>query len=322
MNMLADHRLVTRAIELAARAPSIHNSQPWRFDLHDRQVDLYADVDRWLPATDSDGRDLMLSCGAMLHHLRVALAGEDLPSVVHRLPDEDAPELLASISLGIGDRIDRDLAGTIGRRWTDRRPFDDLPIPETQIDQLGTAAAHHGTLLTVVDDSWREALLEKAFREAAETQPERSGYSEELARWTTAGPDSFDGVPPSNVPGPGRQQWAARRFPRATDIGPAAERRDGATLVLLGTASDDPLSQLRAGEALSAVLLRATHIGLASCALTQPLELTATRQKIQDDVLDGEFSPQVVVRLGWASAEGQPPLTPRRPVTEMLGRPR
>jgi hypothetical protein len=56
------------AIELAARAPSIHNSQPWQCLLTDETLQLYAARDRWLPATDADRRDLMLSCGAMLHH--------------------------------------------------------------------------------------------------------------------------------------------------------------------------------------------------------------------------------------------------------------
>lgn len=319
MNVVVDRELLIRAVELAGRAPSIHNSQPWQFDPHGSEIDLYASFDRWLPATDADGRDLMLSCGAALHHLRVALAAEGLRTAVHRLPDDDDPELVATVQIGLGDRSDHDLVDMIGQRRTDRRPFDDWTIPNALIDQLRDAAARHGTLLTVVLDSWRQWLLEKAFRTAADKQPRTSGYSEELTRWT-AGPDSPDGVPPSNVPRSG-QQWAARRFPQAADLGIAVDHPDGATLILLGTASDDPLSQLRAGEGLSAVLLRATHIGLASCPLTQPLEVASTRQAIQDEVLYGEFSPQVVIRLGWASAGSKPPPTARRPVNDTIGRP-
>jgi hypothetical protein len=63
-------------VSLATRAPSIHNSQPWQWRLADSSMHLFADTSRLLPATDPDGRDLLLSCGATLHHLRVALAAE------------------------------------------------------------------------------------------------------------------------------------------------------------------------------------------------------------------------------------------------------
>jgi hypothetical protein len=77
------------------------------------------------------------------------------------------------------------------------------------------------------------------------------------------------------------------------------------------TTSDDPLSQLRAGEALSAVLLHATDLGLATCPLSQPLEIPATRRAIRDEILDGTLCPQLVLRIGWAC--GPPlPATPRR----------
>ena len=88
--------------------------------------------------------------------------------------------------------------------------------------------------------------------------------------------------------------------------------------MVLGTASDDRLSQLRAGEALSAVLLQATHFGLASSPLSQPLEIGATRQVLQDEVLDGTLSPQIVLRVGWAPADSTLPPTPRRPVAEII----
>ena len=70
--------------------------------------------------------------------------------------------------------------------------------------------------------------------------------------------------------------------------------------MVLGTASDDRLSQLRAGEALSAVLLQAAQMGLASCPLSQPLEVGSTRRLLAT-VLGGTLSPQLVLRLGFPS---------------------
>ncbi|MDF3051341.1 MAG: nitroreductase, partial [Pseudonocardia sp.] len=73
-------RTVRTALELACRAPSVHNTQPWRWRLGDDTVALFADQRRRLWATDRDARDLILSCGAALHHLRVALAAAGVDS--------------------------------------------------------------------------------------------------------------------------------------------------------------------------------------------------------------------------------------------------
>ena len=90
-------------------------------------------------------------------------------------------------------------------------------------------------------------------------------------------------------------------------------------LLVLGTASDDRLSQLKAGEALSAVLLHATDIGLAACPLSQPLEVESIYRAVRDDLLGGSLAPQVLVRVGWGPQEPLPP-TPRRPLDDVIER--
>ena len=70
-----DDGTIRTALALAGRAPSVHNTQPWLWHLGPGSVHLVADDGRRLAATDPDGRDLLVSCGAALHHLRTAFAG-------------------------------------------------------------------------------------------------------------------------------------------------------------------------------------------------------------------------------------------------------
>ena len=56
-------------IRLAARAPSLHNTQPWRFKVSQDALELYADPKRQL-RVDPDGREMLISCGAALYGLR------------------------------------------------------------------------------------------------------------------------------------------------------------------------------------------------------------------------------------------------------------
>lgn len=310
-----DRDTVLSALELASRAPSIHNSQPWRWYFGDRSMHLYADLRRWLPATDTDGRDMLVSCGAVLHHLRIALAAVGMRAKVHHFPNPDEPDHLASIELHVARNPEADLrlAAAIPARRADRRPFGDWPVPDTFLDRLVSAVAGQGALLRVIDTGSEHARVLRAVDTAAKAQAGSPGYATELALWT-ARHASPDGIPARNLPSDGSRGVPAARQFLGGELPYRPEPGDGARLLVLGTASDDRLCQLRAGEALSALLLEATDLGLATCPLSQPLEVAATRRYLRDNVLDSRLSPQLLIRAGWAPSGAGLPATPRRPV--------
>lgn len=321
INDRVDHRSVLSALELAVHAPSVHNSQPWRFVLGRRSVHVYADLARWLPATDADGRDLVLSCGIVLHHLRVALAAAGIGAFVHRIPNPDQLDHLAAVDLLPGSPADADLglANAIVRRHTDRRRYTDWEVPEGFLRGLAARAAEQGALLRPVSGARERSLVLTAIRDAAAEQEADTAYRTETAVWSGRVADD-SGVPAGNLLrnplGPG----TARRFAQGLLEQPDSRTDDGAALLVLGTASDDPLSQLRAGEAASAVLLHATELGLATCPLSQPLEVTTTRITIRDAVLGGTLCPQLLLRVGWAPLGPQLKPTPRRPIAQTIER--
>ena len=311
-----DRQTIRAAVELGSHAPSVHNSQPWRWRLEGRSLLLQADLRRWLPATDADGRDLVVSCGAVLHHTRVALAASGLHAVVHRIPDPDRLDDLAGLQLAPRNAADTDveLAATILRRRTDRRRFSTWEVPASMQAALVQRAAEQGALLRVVTGRARYQL-ESALRDAAALQDDTPAYQTETAIWS--GVEAADeGIPAANLLVDAPDPAHGRRFaPGRLEQEPAGEP-DGALFAVIGTASDDPLSQLRAGEALSAVLLHATLLGLATCPLSQVLEVADTRRVLRDDVLDGAIAPQLVLRLGFPTSAAPLPATPRRPVAE------
>jgi nitroreductase len=115
--------VLAEAAAAAGAAPSIHNTQPWRWQVRPDGLDLYAQRDRQLVATDPDGRMLTISCGTALHHARVALAAEGWQAVVSRLPDSADPDLLARITLGDRAPVSPEamrLYQTVRLRHTDR----------------------------------------------------------------------------------------------------------------------------------------------------------------------------------------------------------
>ncbi|PXY36536.1 Acg family FMN-binding oxidoreductase [Prauserella flavalba] len=317
-----DNYTVTTALALAVRAPSVHNSQPWRWRIGDRSVHLYPDTQRRLSVTDPDERDLVLSCGAALHHARVAFAALGWRTEVHRMPNPAEPDHLAALELHRqepgSDEIA--LAAAIPRRRTDRRRYSSWPVPDQYLTTMAEQAAADGAVLKAIRGEPERHHVVRALSEAARVHADDPAYRTELAAWSGRH-GSAEGVPAISAPPPevsGDVPTRAFSDPRLVQPPGATAEGDEAVLLALATASDDRLSRLRAGEATSAVLLTATSLGLACCPLTEPLEVQTTRELLRDRVTDGS-APQMLLRVGWAPINADPlPATPRHPIGDVV----
>jgi hypothetical protein len=318
-----DRTTARAVIAMANRAPSVHNSQPWRWRIELSSIHLFADPVRSLPATDPEGRDLRLSCGAALHHLRVALLAAGVGTTVHRLPDPAQPLHLAAVETHSGRPSPDDLAlaRAIENRRTDRRMFSSWPVPPKMLAALTRAAADEGALLTVLDRESDRYAVARLIEHAAVEQELTPDTAQETAEWTGHVRGAREGVPAANVPAQPGGAVPARHFAGGEQAQSVLGKNesDGTVLALLSTPGDRPVDQLRAGEALSAVLLAATRFGLATDPISQPLEVPTTRAQLQTAILGGSPAPQVLLRLGWAPMSTVPvPLTGRRPLADTI----
>jgi len=324
-----DGDLARRVVELATRAPSVHNTQPWRFVAAGDRLDLHADRDRQLTVLDPTGRQLVLSCGAALGFARVAVRALGLGCRVELLPHDGDLDHLARLLVGAPRSAPPDdvaLARAIGRRRTVRDRFDHRRLPAAARDRLDRDAAADGAWLRWVDSTEDRAALAVLADRADRIERADPAVRAELARWRHDAPSAADGIPVTvlpQLPAALRATDVPLREFEPTDGGPdggdpqhlplPAERPD---LVVLGTRYDGPVSWLQAGAATARLLLRATTLGVAASPLTQVLDLPWTRQRLRTELrLEGH--PQMVLRLGYARLDG--PQTPRRPVAEVLG---
>jgi hypothetical protein len=188
-------------------------------------------------------------------------------------------------------------------------------------------AANAGALLIPVTDPAIRRQLARALDQAACYQPDDLAYDGELTAWTGRGSSAVDGVLAASTPAVPQthDDTTMRTFATGT-LAQAETGRgepDGGRLLVLATVTDDWESVLRAGEAASAALLAATEVGLASCPLSQALEVPSTRSLIREQVLGAAAYPHLVLRVGWRpTAAPPPPRSPRRPTTDTIDRPR
>lgn len=315
-------RALTQAAVTAQRAPSIFNTQPWHWNIHDETADLRADRARQLHTVDADGRMMTLSCGVALHHARVALAGTGHVAAVSRLPDAQDPDLLATLRVAEFAPASPEtvrLHQAIALRRTDRRPFSDQPVPEAALERLRAAAEREGAHLHLLTAE-QVVLLTVAASHAAEVELADPGYRAELGAWTRQSAADGHGVPVETAGPVGPRRVPVRDFaPGAKDrlvLSDVADRE--ARYAVLFTDGDDPVSWLTAGEALSAVLLTATTVRLGTSPMSDVVEVPSTRRLLYD-IIGRTGHPMIALRVGVPADAAHPaPGSPRRSGTALI----
>jgi nitroreductase len=312
-------RTMADLVAAATRAPSMHNTQPWRFRLDSagQTISLYADPARELRCADPDGRALHIACGAALFNLRLAATVAGRQPVLRLLPDPGQHLLLATVRLAGPCRAQPDeveLYEAIPARRTNRDPFSGQPVPPGVLAELADAVRIEDGILHFPDHQEAIRLLGLA-RDAERALLADPAYRAELARWAGGARDR-EGIPGEVV---------APRDPRGTapvrEFMPAGPARyawfeDEPQLAVLAMQFSGRADWLRAGQALERAWLTATARGLEVSPLTQPLE-TADAWLVRDPRSSIE-NPQMILRLGY----GLPvPRTPRRPIPDVLDAP-
>ena len=309
-------------VATAARAPSLHNTQPWRFRIAPGAVEVHADRRRGLPAEDPAGRELLISCGAAIFGLRLAIRQLGRLPVVTLLPDPGQPDLLAELTLGRevpATADESELLAAVPHRHTHRGPFAAEPLPDGLLPGLRHDAAAEGATLVLIGEGGAHQTLKHLVVAAARWQRRNPIFQEELRRWTRPEHSmSRDGVSAhafgAKPPDPD-ERLALRDF----DLGRHAGLLQvggppSAMTAILITAGDTPVDWLRAGQALNRMLIHAASGWVFADLNSEPMESPLIRALITDRLaLPGV--PQLLLEFGRARTAAA---TARRPVGELL----
>jgi hypothetical protein len=315
-------------VRVAARAPSVHNTQPWRFKICKQAIELYADRSRQL-RTDPVGREMLISCGAALYGLRLAVRSLGHEPQVELFPEPGRPlfppaglRLLARVRLGPVSPLnpaERKMLDAVPHRHTHRGPFEPVPLPAGLLPDLQADAIAEGATLAVVDLEPARPKLAAIFATAVRGQDLDPVARAEIVRWTREeGSQSRDGVPAHAFPArPGRKPgWVPERdfdLGRGLGLQPDGGSAAAVTAVLV-TACDSEEDWLRAGQALNRLLLHAASQWCFARLQTQPLQAAAARTLIRSRLaLPG--APQLLLQFGVSRTARS---VGRRPAADLL----
>jgi hypothetical protein len=312
---------VANLLATAARAPSIFNTQPWLFRVTDYTIELYADPSRRLQS-DPTGREMLISCGAALFGLRLAIRALGYQPVVSLLPEPERPGLLASVRFGVREPVtsrERAMIDALPHRHTHRGGFSPGPLPRGLLIGLQHDAVVERAALALIDRPVAYTHLATIVARAAAGLNAAGQSRADVRQWVRPpGSMARDGipagaVPASPVPRPGR--LAQRDLDLGRGIGQLS--LDGsppaATAILL-TSADTPADWLRAGQALHRLLTHAATLWVFADLHSQALESRPARALIRSRLgLPG--APQLLLQLGLARVA---PATPRRAAARLL----
>ncbi|MCU1693424.1 MAG: hypothetical protein JWM64_2515 [Frankiales bacterium] len=316
---------LTSVLETAVRAPSVHNTQPWLFELRDGALHVRVDPARRLPVEDPLGRELRVSCGAAVDHARLSVRGLGLACEVDwTVPDGDPDHVAVLTVTGPSPTTEEEarLLEAVLVRRTDRSAFAPEPVTDAVVEELLAAALVDGAHLTAERDHDRVLALEGVVARADTALRNDPDVRRELDAWVRSAGHPDDGLPSGALPAHGHDRGSslALRDFEPEDGGPPSGAEppvaEHPLVLVLSTDGDSLEDWARAGGALSRVLLTATAAGLVVNPQTQVLEVPGLRWRLVEELgLVGR--PQMLLRAGYPTGPGSPP-TGRRPVSEVL----
>ena len=314
------------AVACAIMAPSSHNTQPWLFHAHPtgEALELYADRTRALPVVDPDDRELVISCGAALFHLRLALRYFGYTSRVELLPDPDDRDLLARVRFGerwLATPGETAMFDAIARRRTVRRMFEQRPVPAELLARLARAAEDEDAGLFVLETAEEREYAADLVADADWRQGGDRAFRRELAAWIHPNRSrSSDGMPGDALSMGALASYFGPFVVRTFDWGEGRAARDhqlavgSPCMAVLWTERDDTQGWIAAGQALARVLLEACAAGVSASFLNQPLEIPPLRQ-LFEGTLDLPGHAQLLLRMGYGPTVDP---TPRRAVSDVF----
>jgi hypothetical protein len=316
--------LLYRAAARATLAPSIYNTQPWRFVVHPDGLDVLTDPKRAVAVIDPCGRQRVLSCGAALFGARISLAAAGFGVEEARVASlESDPDLLLSLILNdtpaysVADA--RRLDAAADRRRSNRRRFTAATVPSAFMETLHQHVAAEGAELHPIVDLDDRVVLATLVQRADALQNSDPAYRAELRSWTTDDPSRHDGVSAASIPhvtGLAHSDVPIRDFDTFGAGELPADPQSGLyqTFAVITTRGDERRDWLTAGQALYRLLLELTDAGYVASVLSQVCEVASARVALRDNLrLFG--NPQIVVRAGLA-ASTLPTL--RRPLVDVI----
>lgn len=317
--------IVELLIDCAIKAPSGHNTQPWKFAYRKNVIKLFPDYKRRLPVADHDDHALFISLGCAVENLVVAANHFGYQAAIDCFPPYGHNECICIRLIEGKTDADSRLFEAISKRQSTRNRYNGHKIPAEDIKALQSAVHYEGVRSLVFEGQQEIIPLIEFVKEASLMQFSDKAFRNELVYWirfnAKEAENTRDGLHGAVMGSPSIPRWLGKWIFGLT--GPSAEAKKAEKLMKSSSAmivfiadADNKLNWINLGRAFERVALTATALDIKHAHLNMPCEEIEIRKKFAAYLgLSGAQQPLLFIRLGYSEFM---PYSLRRPLDQVI----
>ncbi len=313
-------------IYYATKAPSGHNSQPWKFSVQGKSITIHPDFSCALPVVDPDYRELFISLGCAAQNICVAAA--HLGYQCHR---EIRKNSQGNDSIVIIFNEDQSIAkeklfAFIEKRQTNRSVYTGESVDSgvvanlqelTREDNIGIYAFQNG--------EFHFQTIKAAILEGNAIQMSDAEFKKELLAWIRFNQSEVNrlqnGLTYKVMGAPPMPRFFGKAIvksfltPKKQNKSDTEKIDSSSHFVLLTTKNNTVREWITLGMTLQKILLRLTELGVACAYLNPPCELKALAEQLQEQLPINHEYPSILLRVGYAE---NIPFSPRKTIDKVI----
>jgi len=313
-----------RIIKYAVKAPSGHNTQPWKFKIGNDSITILPDFTRALPVVDSDNHALYISLGCALENLIIAANQFDYETKV--TIHNSGNETFIQVDFNqIEEIIKTGLFGFIEKRQVTRNKYNPDKIQKEVLREL---------LDDVLDESIQVKLflskneiktLAPYIIEGSNLQFNNKAFVKELVSWVRFSEKEVllkgDGLWSASIGLPNMGRWIGNFVMKNFVTSKSEAKRwkkiisKSAGFALFMVGKNDPEHWIKLGQVFQRFGLMATKMNIKHAHVNMPCEELPVREKMIQNYQLNEYTPLLLIRFGYSNPL---PYSYRRNINEII----
>lgn len=325
MEATQKNTVLFKIIEDAGKAPSGHNTQPWKFEVGENQIVLKPDFNRRLKVVDADDHALYISLGCALENLILSAKAHGFnTAITHKLIDTDIKIIIDLIP---SENVKKDvLYDFIQQRQSTRSEYKSAPIEQAVMDQLIEESKNEWVDIILITDKVKIKELEPIILEANDLQFKNKQFINELVNWIRfskgEAEEKRDGIWSASMGMPATGKFLGgvimKKFVSAKSEAKRwrnlIEKSSGFALFI--AKENTRANWIKLGQSFQRFALKSTQLGVKHAHVNMPCEEISVRQKLIEHLKIGDGKqPLLLVRFGYADSM---PYSFRLPLGQIL----
>jgi nitroreductase len=313
-------------LQQTVKAPSGHNTQPWKFRVVADSITIFPDYGRALPVVDADNHALFISLGCALENLVIAAAHFGYDTTVEMHLENKGAESIEVHLRPAAANADGALYEYMDARQVTRNKYNGAPIPPADMEKLKTSTKQEDVQAFFVTDKNEMEKLLALVKEGNIRQFSNPSFVKELMHWIrfnkTDAEQTGDGLFGAATGNPSVPAWFGKLFMKLT----ASPKKEAAkwddlihsssALLIFIAERDDKKAWINVGRSFERTMLTATSLHINHAHANMPCEEVELRKKLSNQLnLTKEQQPLLLIRLGYSE---KMPYSFRRPLADVV----